>query len=116
LDNITATGAGVLNIDAARIGTEEIPSNQWTDNAHPFGGGAGNEYKTVVNKGRWPANFILMDKESAAALDKQSGNLKSGDILMQHNITGGKPPIGTFAIRDRTGESEFLGDFGPALP
>jgi hypothetical protein len=77
-DNITQTGAGVLNIEGGRIGTDEIPSNQWTDNAHPFGGGAGNEYETVTNKGRWPANFILLDDGAAEALDRQTGELTSG--------------------------------------
>ena len=58
-ESITETGAGALWIDGARIGSEAIPSNQWMDNAHPFGGGAGNDYQTVVHQGRWPANFVL---------------------------------------------------------
>lgn len=78
IDNITETGAGVLNIDGGRIGTDEIPSNQWTDSAHPFGGGAGNKYETVTNQGRWPANFILLDDGATEALDRQSGELTSG--------------------------------------
>lgn len=78
-DQIVETGAGALNIDGTRIGNEEIPSNQWVDAAHPFGNGAGNEYRTVKNRGRWPANFVLMDNEAARALDEQSGVLRSGD-------------------------------------
>ena len=85
IDNITETGAGALNIDGGRIGTDEIPSNQWTDNAHPFGGGAGNEYETVTNRGRWPANFILMDDAAAQALDRQSGIQSGGFVRNRTN-------------------------------
>jgi site-specific DNA-methyltransferase (adenine-specific) len=38
------------NHDCRVIGTKEVPGykiNQWTDNAHPFGGGAGHEYQTI---------------------------------------------------------------------
>lgn len=72
IENITKTGAGALNIEGGRIVTDSIPSNRWTDNAHPFGDGAGNEYDTVNNNGRWPANFYL-DSKLAERLDKQSG-------------------------------------------
>lgn len=75
VENITETGAGALNIDFSRIGIDEIPSNQWDDNAHPFGNGAGNTYTQVKNKGRWPSNFILLDEEAGKALDKQVGYL-----------------------------------------
>ena len=60
VDMITKTGAGALNIDGARIGVDPIPSNRWKDDAHPFGGGAGNEYETAVSQRRWPANFLLL--------------------------------------------------------
>lgn len=94
IDNITETGAGALNIEGGRIETEEIPSNQWSDNAHPFGGGAGNEYKTVYNSGRWPSNFLLLDEAAALALDEQSGELNSGGAgkrfgELKTNIYGG---------------------------
>lgn len=112
IDNITATGAGTLNIDAARIGTEEIPSNQWVDNAHPFGGGAGNEYETVTNRGRWPSNLVLLDNGAAQALDRQSGHLVSGQPSgmknADNNIYGqyGKVPITGFG--DEGGASRFF--------
>jgi len=73
LDNIVETGAGTLNIEAGRIGNENVTINRWMDAAHPFGDGAGNEYETMKSKGRWPSNFILGDEESAGALDEQSG-------------------------------------------
>ncbi len=77
LDNITQTGAGALNIDASRIGVDSIPSNRWTDSAHPFGNGAGNEYETVASQGRWAANFFV-DDLTAEKLDEQAGYLVSG--------------------------------------
>lgn len=50
-----------------------------------------------------------------AMLDKQSGELKSGRLLTHHKRGGGKPPIGTFEIRERTGEPcNFGGDQGGA--
>jgi len=54
--NIIEYGVGALNIDACRIGTETVPSNLFTDGAKPFGNGAGHEYETVVQQGRFPAN------------------------------------------------------------
>jgi hypothetical protein len=46
-------------------------------------------------------------------LDSQSGILKSGDLLPHHH-RGGGCKLGTFIIRDRTGEPGFLGDEGGA--
>jgi site-specific DNA-methyltransferase (adenine-specific) len=66
VDSITATGAGALWVDGGRIGVDSVPSNRWTDNAHPFGNGAGNEYETVYSNGRWPANFYLTHSPACA--------------------------------------------------
>lgn len=98
IDCITQTGAGALDIDGARIGDYKIISNRWTDDAHPFGNGAGNEYETVYNNGRWPANFYL-DEDTAKILDEQTGELKSGAIN-GNNTYGGV--FGTGAKTDVT--------------
>lgn len=58
IQNIIDTGAGALNIALSRIEGEN---------------------QTVSDKGRWPANFIILDKQAKEALDRQSGLLKSGD-------------------------------------
>jgi site-specific DNA-methyltransferase (adenine-specific) len=72
--NVLTHGTGALNIDASRIGTDQVS----VDNA-PKGTFAGGEegrgsdtatYRT--HTGRWPAN-ILLDEEAAAMLDEQSG-------------------------------------------
>lgn len=48
-------------------------------------------------------------------LDAQSGELKSGRLLTHHKRRGGKARIGTFDIRERTGEpANFGGDVGGA--
>lgn len=48
------------------------------------------------------------------ALDQQSGTLKSGQLLTKHRKSGGSQ-IGTFQMRDRTGEpGEWAGDTGGA--
>jgi len=64
-------------------------------------------------QGRWPANVIL-DEEAGVMLDGQSGTLQSGKLLTHHKRKG-NAPIGTFQIRDRTGEPcNFGGDSGGA--
>ena len=80
IDNIVATGAGALNIDGARIGTDEILGRPQADQ-HFFDGLANNEWNdNSTGKGRWPANFILLNDAAADALDKQSG-IQSGGFV-----------------------------------
>jgi site-specific DNA-methyltransferase (adenine-specific) len=80
IENITRTGAGVLNVDGGRIGTDDGTRNrppakptsttfaqdEWTsnpENRKPF---------DANGSGRWPANFYC-DAEAARRLDEQSG-------------------------------------------
>lgn len=70
-------GSGCLNIDGARIGTtKDVPASVSTtdsDNCYGvFGKETGTEDGHNPNIGRYPAN-LLLDEESAAALDEQSG-------------------------------------------
>lgn len=53
--NLLEYGTGALNIDGCRVGTDEAAGDP----------------------GRWPSNIIL-DEEAGAALDEQTGELKSG--------------------------------------
>jgi DNA modification methylase len=57
--NVLKHGTGGINIDACRVKT---------------------------NEGRWPAN-VLLDEESAAELDEQSGVLRSGAKAAHHQRT-----------------------------
>ena len=69
-DNVLEYGTGALNIDACRVGEDEVTINRWTDGSKPFGNGSGHPYKTVSVAGRWPANVIL-DEASGNVLDSQ---------------------------------------------
>jgi site-specific DNA-methyltransferase (adenine-specific) len=91
--NAEKHGVSGLNIDGGRIGTgdsssgregEDSANRRYTDRGGtsfamtpgPRGGDS---------KGRWPAN-LLLDEESAAQLDEQTGILKSGTLLPSHNV------------------------------
>lgn len=105
LDNITKSGAGALNIGATRIGLKENDGrwpanlllvhspeckfvgtktvkgyiiNRWTDNAHPFGGGAGNPYETIYSDEIEVESWECANNCAVRMLDEQSGILKSG--------------------------------------
>jgi site-specific DNA-methyltransferase (adenine-specific) len=82
VDCITSTGAGALNIDGGRIGTE---GESWNgrQNGNPesvtvYGNGLNHVSSPSHPAGRWPSNLLLLDDEAAAALDRMSGELKSG--------------------------------------
>lgn len=77
-ENVLTHGTGALNIDASRIGTEQVSTHLapvGTLAGGPEGRGARRdaEGKTMssTHAGRWPAN-ILLDEEAAALLDEQS--------------------------------------------
>jgi site-specific DNA-methyltransferase (adenine-specific) len=100
VDCITRTGAGTINIDAGRIGTDEIGTpreyrerssrDDWRMTGSSNGTGATSPL------GRWPANFILTHDPRCNGtctpecpvrrLGEQSGERKSGSSL-----TGNEP-------------------------
>ena len=56
--NTLKHGTGGLNIDASRVGTEQVPINRlevWSG----FGQKERPAYVATTSKGRWPANVIL---------------------------------------------------------
>ena len=81
-ENVLKWGTGGLNIDASRVGTEQIKSNNYLDGTFDPKGNlnglsqTGKEYNTVTHEGRWPANIIL-NEEAGELLDQQSGISKS---------------------------------------
>jgi len=92
IESITATGAGTINIEKGRIkGTAGVRKEEIARNGGVFGGNQTRPYIEEAlaqgvpsrptyetdSAGRWPSNFLL-DEESAALLDAQSGTLKSG--------------------------------------
>lgn len=99
--NVLAYGTGALNIDATRIATtENLNGGAYaevggrTESASLHGGSGMNvPGKTVGEKfqqptGRFPAN-VLIDDEAGAAIDAQTGTLKSG-VLAEHHTRAAK--------------------------
>lgn len=83
-ENVLAHGTGGLNINASRIGTEEM--KRTTSNGEVISNNdsmSGANYVRIdagTATGRWPANVIL-DESQAAVLDKQSG-VSAGQVGM----------------------------------
>lgn len=77
-NNVLTYGAGGLNIDASRIGTEVISVHNAPKGTFAGGdaerGSDTDSYRQ--HEGRWPANIIL-DEYTAELLDEQSGISKS---------------------------------------
>lgn len=116
--NVLKWGTGALNIDACRIDAPKGngvwgSSNKTVDADRTFVGSPdAAEYRTEQHpNGRWPANVIHDGSDEVLACFPET---TSGSLELHHKRTGGKPPIGTFTIRDRTGEQEFIGDSGSA--
>jgi len=77
-NNVEEWGTGGLNIDACRIGDDEIQINrleEWSG----FGQKERPDYTPTTVKGRYPANVIL-DEEAGAVLDEQSGTGSSPKV------------------------------------
>jgi DNA modification methylase len=110
--NVLEYGTGGINIDGCRIETDDnlnggaySNDNGRDDAAYVMRGNRG-EYKQP--KGRWPKNVIL-DEESAAMVDEQSGIRPLGNIPAK---TKGSP-FGGKNDKIRT-DSGSLGDQGGA--
>jgi len=129
--NVLKWGTGGINVDGCRVG--------YTNNGDKERALAGDAFKRKdtsdkgwsrpwmedkdkiaeinaaskerAQAGRFPANLIHDGSQEVLRLFP---NTKSGDLLKHYKRSGGMPPIGTFEIRDRTGEKEFIGDSGLA--
>jgi site-specific DNA-methyltransferase (adenine-specific) len=107
--NALAWGVAGMNIEAARIGTESTVRTRgdsltdagWAStNRSPVGGS---------ESGRWPAN-LLLDGETAAMLDAQTGTLTSGT-----NCVRTKPGDGYHGSLGNAGDVQVCyGDSGGA--
>lgn len=120
VESITTTGAGALNIEAGRIGTEEMmPRNNTPGHNGVFNasGGIGNG-----GIGRWPANLLLAHTPdcngectpgcAVTALGEQSGESESTGGV---NNGGGETPIyGTYVNTKPRANAGGLGDSGTA--
>lgn len=108
LDNITQTGAGVLNIDGGRIVSSGSDVNDRADKGAGnrkedsiFGASGMGEWKSEA--GRWPSNFLLLDEAAARALDEQSGERPVSGSAKNGKPAVGEYPVGMFGIGDKQG-------------
>lgn len=79
-ENVQKWGTGAINVDGSRIATtEKLSIGSGRIALDKVGTGFDNYTNPGLQhtQGRWPAN-VLFDEEAAAALDEQSGTLKSG--------------------------------------
>lgn len=124
-ENALNRGAGGLNIDDCRIGTNGGKQRSHQAEYPRLVDGTEDRSRSTrsghdvekIDKGRYPANVIL-DEEAAAALDEQSGKSKSRRSLRRKagsNVGNGKT-INTFTVRsdsdggynDKGGASRFF--------
>ena len=105
--NVLKWGTGALNIDGCRIGDEALPAHTRDTKMGTFLGADGNV--TPERTGRWPANVVL-DEHQSAALDEQSGNRPSrGGAAFDRGGYGGTVGL------NRTDRRELgYGDMGGA--
>lgn len=80
--NVQKWGTGAINVDGCRVETnleaQDMSRGRKSNGKMGYQGNEGVEIHMAPSPlGRWPANLIL-DEEAAAALDEQSGTLKSG--------------------------------------
>jgi len=101
VERIVETGAGALNIDGARIGTDDKLQTLHGSFSFAGCGGANEKGKMIefhdAGKGRWPANFYVSE-EAARRLGEQSG----AERARHPAATGsGFAPRGMFAMGDQ---------------
>ena len=113
--NMAEYSVGALNIDATRTGTPARMPSKTGRRAATTGDflGLGETVYEPSDGGRWPAN-VLLDEDSAAALDDQTGELTSGPLKRNadksSNIYGGFAGGGEVAALygDSGGASRFF--------
>jgi DNA modification methylase len=113
--NVQQFGTGAINVDACRIGTDGRPWRQRRNDkaldGDVYGSGInGSRCLGETSTGRWPAN-LLLDAESAAALDAQTGTLKAGERPAKYSgIWGGHSGAehGARVVFDSGGASRFF--------
>lgn len=142
VDSITATGAGALNINQARISwvSDEDreaqarafspKSTAWTGGHHydnetaNFACASHGPANPTSPAGRWPANFALVCSESCngahapgcpvAALDEQAGERKAGTAV-KRNLDGHTyNEHQPWGLRAKAGDDVGYGDTGTA--
>jgi DNA modification methylase len=116
-NNVLTYGTGALNIDATRIGSEELENGFGgiPNGSNNFVGSTKERNRDGSNTvvGRWPANIIL-NEFTAELLDKQSGVSKSSPISMsstktkRNSMAGGSMYSAASTHNDSGGASRFF--------
>jgi site-specific DNA-methyltransferase (adenine-specific) len=75
--NVLTYGTGGLNIDASRVGNEEIVTTNGKGFAGSFEGGV-NDNGGSTHQGRWPANVIHDGSDEVVALFPTNTNISKG--------------------------------------
>lgn len=104
--NVLEHGTGALNIDGCRVGTDSTQRVQRGTTTAWEGGAFSGEVPTGSESGRWPTN-VALDEDQAAALDQQSGVLKSGANPTRRGSDKFRNAYGDFA-----GQSECVAHRG----
>lgn len=116
--NVLAHGVGALNIDGCRVACDARPAIESRGDkgkaVNSYGDGkSGSRFVGETTLGRWPANVVLSHAETCgdecdpacpvAALDAQSGVLKSGD-----NSAVNRSGSGSYGVAQRSGGATAL--------
>lgn len=116
-ENVLAHGTGAINIDACRVpGAKPDTTRGASSKRSSMGGGVLAAQGRIVDdgSGRFPANLIHDGSDEVEEAFAAFGEKTSGRLQTHHRRTG-KSQLGTFDIRDRTGEEcDFGGDAGSA--
>jgi site-specific DNA-methyltransferase (adenine-specific) len=86
-ENALQHGVAGLNIDAARVVTDEDTSRP--EGSSEIYGEYDNRDTTRGGQGRWPANVVL-DEAAAELVDRQSGVRSSGKLEAHHDLDKSK--------------------------
>ena len=116
-ENVLEHGTGGINIDACRIGTEEILSfgSRKLGDGIKYGECKPSSEGLQIYQGRFPANLIL-DEEAGVMLDKQSGVLTSG-VMKSETMRAAQNEPGSVCYGTYGGYatgSDTFGDVGGA--
>ena len=112
IDNVLEYGVGVLNIDASRIGNEEITTSYNPGikgkMAHGHTPEDNKTHKLEPHRGRFPSN-VIMDEEAGAILDAQAP--KTGNASSSKRTKTGMTGTGaSLQWHKKAGESNGISD------
>ncbi len=118
-ENALKHGTAGLNIDGARVETDEDtsrPQGKDIKGGNWSGDGGSSELTTGGHngKGRWPANVVL-DEAAAELVDEQSGVLQSGSLTAEQQRNGGFAGTkNAYGDAERGGQNEYESNSGGA--